>query len=165
MKKSGLADLACSVARTIDLVGDGWSLMVVRELFLGSRRFDEIVAQTDISPHLLSVRLRRLTAIGVLEKVPYGEAPVRHGYRLTEKGRDLWPVIVALKGWGDRWLGFPDGPPMALRHRTCGHVVAPAMACPDCGGPLDAFAMAVEQGPAMAIERDLRAAARVLAKA
>lgn len=158
MKKSGLSTLACSVARAIEAVGDGWSLMVVRELFLGSRRFEEFLAQTDISPHLLSVRLKRLEAAGIVRRERYAERPARHLYKLTEKGRDLWPVIVALKGWGDRWLDGGDGPPMRLRHTACGCVTQPAMACTECGAPLDAFATEVEMGPAMAMERELRAA-------
>src|SRR5688572_10462993 len=96
--------------------------MVVRELFLGSRRFDEFLAQTGISPHLLSVRLRELESAGIVERRAYQARPVRHDYRLTPKGVDLWGVVTALRDWGDRWGEWPHGAPVQVRHTACGHI-------------------------------------------
>lgn len=157
MKKSALGAMVCPVARALDVVGDGWTLMIVRELFLGSRRFDDITAQTGMSPHLLSVRLRKLVDAEILHKRPYQQRPARYEYRLTAKGRDLWPVVIALKHWGGRWGEWPDGPPLRLRHSGCGAVADPVLVCPDCGEPVDALGMAAELGPAMAAERALKA--------
>jgi DNA-binding HxlR family transcriptional regulator len=153
MKKTGLSALTCSVARTVELVGDTWNLMVVRELFLGSKRFDDIATQIGISPHLLSVRLRKLTEAGVLTREAYQQRPLRYQYRLSAKGRDLWPVIVTLKNWGDRWLDWPEGPPLALRHKGCGHASTPTLVCSECGEPVDALAMHAEPGETMLTER------------
>lgn len=140
MSLAGLATQTCSVARALSVVGDAWSLMIVRELFLGSRRFDEFLAHTGISPHLLSVRLRGLEADGIVERRAYQERPLRHEYRLTGKGSDLWPVITALRQWADRWGEWPHGPPVKVRHRACGHLARAKSVCAACGdemGPLD----------------------------
>lgn len=158
MGKSVLANMTCPVARTLDVVGDAWTLMIVRELFLGSRRFDEMAAQTGMSPHLLSVRLKKLVEAGLLSRKAYQERPARHAYRLTAKGRDLWPVVIALKQWGDRWGDWgTDGPPLQLRHAGCGGHSSPSLVCSGCGEPVDALTMVPELGAAMASERAARA--------
>jgi DNA-binding HxlR family transcriptional regulator len=153
MKKTGIGNLTCSVARAVEVVGDTWNLMIVRELFLGSRRFDDIASQIGISPHLLSVRLQSLTRLEVLQREAYQDKPVRYQYRLTESGRDLWPVIIALKAWGDKWVDWPDGPPLTLQHKNCGHQTTPTLVCPECGDPMDALSTTAEMGPAMTAER------------
>ncbi len=140
MSLAGLAAQTCSVARALSIVGDAWALMIVRELFLGSRRFDEFLAHTGISPHLLSVRLRWLEADGIVVRQAYQERPVRHEYRLTRKGLDLWPVITTLRQWADRWGEWPHGPPVKVRHKACGHLARAKTVCAACGeaiGPLD----------------------------
>lgn len=140
MSLDSLSSQACSVARALSVVGDAWSLMVVRELFLGSRKFDEILAHTGVSPHLLSVRLKALEADGVIDRRAYQERPVRYEYRLTRKGRDLWPVITALRQWADRWGEWPHGPPVKVRHKACGHISTTKAVCTHCGeevGPHD----------------------------
>ena len=112
----------CSVAKSLELIGERWTMLVVREVFLGNRRFDEIAARLDIARNVLTARLTRLVEEGVLEKVRYQERPERFEYRLTEKGIDLWPVIVSLVQFGDRYYA-PDGPPMILTHKDCGGIV------------------------------------------
>src|SRR6476469_8339461 len=109
----------CSIARTLDVVGEKWALLAVREVFLGNHRFDEMVARTGAPRDTLANRLRTLVAEGVLEKRRYSERPPRDEYVLTEAGRDLYPVVMALKQWGDRHRSGEDGPPLVLAH-TCG---------------------------------------------
>lgn len=132
MSRSDLASQICTYARTIELLGNEWTLMVLRELFLGARRFDELQCQTGASPHTLSQRLKRLEREGVLRREAYSDHPPRYEYRLTAMGRDLWPVIIAMKSWGDTWLEDGDKP-VAITHKRCGQTVVPQMTCPDCG--------------------------------
>ena len=102
MSRADLADQSCTIARAVETIGDPWTLMILREMFLGVRRFDDFQRHTGGAPHTLSTRLKRLEEIGAIRREPYQDRPLRHEYRLTEKGRDLWPVIIALKGWGDK---------------------------------------------------------------
>jgi DNA-binding HxlR family transcriptional regulator len=115
--------MRCSIARALDLVGEWWTMLVVREAFMGTTRFDAFQRNLGIAPNILSARLKRLVASGVLQRMPAGGAR-RQEYRLTEKGRDLFPVLVALLQWGDRWLAGPDGPPVRLLDRAAGLPVA-----------------------------------------
>jgi DNA-binding HxlR family transcriptional regulator len=126
----------CSIARTLDVVGEKWALLAVREVFLGNRRFDEMVRRTGAPRDTLAARLRTLTGAGILERRQYCEHPARYEYRLTEAGRDLYPVIVALMRWGDQHLAGDDGPPLVLEHR-CGHPLAAQLVCESCGEPVD----------------------------
>jgi len=127
----------CSIARTLDIVGEKWALLAVREVFLGNRRFDEMVRRTGAPRDTLAARLRTLTGAGILERRQYCEHPARYEYRLTEAGRDLYPVIVALMRWGDEHLAGDDGPPLVLEHR-CGHRLVTRLVCESCGEPVDA---------------------------
>ena len=104
----------CSVARTLDIVGEWWTLLIVRNIMLGQRRFEAIQGDLGIARNILSDRLNTLLAAGVLERVKYQDHPERFEYHLTDKGRDLYPVIAALRTWGDRWAA-PDGPPLEMR--------------------------------------------------
>ena len=110
----------CSIARTLEVVGERWTMLILRDVFLGLRRFDDIRDDLGIARNVLAARLERLVAEEVLVKAPYQERPVRHEYRLTAKGRDLWPVLFELVAWGDRHAPAPQGPPVVLRHRDCG---------------------------------------------
>jgi DNA-binding HxlR family transcriptional regulator len=109
----------CSIARTLELVGERWTFLVLRDVFLGVRRFDALQRDLGIARNVLSARLERLVGEDVLMKVPYSERPLRYEYRLTDKGLDLWPVVVELLRWGDRYAA-PDGPPVVIRHKGCG---------------------------------------------
>ncbi len=127
----------CSVARTLDIVGEKWALLAVREVFLGDRRFDEMVRRTGAPRDTLAARLRTLTAAGILERRPYSAHPARFEYHLTAAGRDLYPVIQTLMRWGDRYLAGADGPPLVLEHH-CGARLVPQLVCQACGEPLEA---------------------------
>ncbi len=156
MSRSDLARTSCTVARTIEIVGDAWALMILREMFQGSRRFDDLQRHTGVSPLLLTRRLKRFEAEGIVERRPYAERPLRHEYRLTPKGRDLWPVIIALKGWGDRWLGQPGPLPVTVRHTGCGQPTRPILVCSACGDPIDATTARADLSAEMARERARR---------
>jgi DNA-binding HxlR family transcriptional regulator len=136
----------CSVAKSLELVGERWTMLVVREVFLGNRRFDEIASRLGIARNVLTARLGRLVDEGVLERSRYQERPERFEYRLTEKGIDLWPVIVSLIQFGDRYYA-PEGPPMVLRHKVCGGQVDAHRECDRCGARLTARDVVAQPGP------------------
>ncbi len=122
--------MPCPVARSLDVVGEWWTLLIIRDALLGARRFEDFKA-TGIADNILSARLRRLVDAGVLERVPYQERPERHEYRLTEKGRALGPVVLALRSWGRQWTSGEDrsGSPVQT---ACGHEPAVGYYCPQC---------------------------------
>ncbi|HEY5092116.1 MAG TPA: helix-turn-helix domain-containing protein [Acidimicrobiales bacterium] len=122
----------CSVARTLEIVGEKWALLALREVFLGNRRFDEMVRKTGAPRDTLTARLKTLVAAGVLERRPVSEHPPRFEYRLTQSGHDLYPVIVSLMEWGDRYLTDGEAPPMELTHH-CGHRLGAVTVCSSCG--------------------------------
>lgn len=130
-------DLDCSIARTLELVGERWSLLVVRDVFLGNRRFDEMQESLGVARNVLTNRLQRLLDEGVLEKRAYRERPLRYEYFLTEKGLDLWPVLVALMGFGDKYLNGGAPPPVRIEHKGCGGAVNDRRICERCGAELD----------------------------
>jgi DNA-binding HxlR family transcriptional regulator len=112
----------CSIAATLGLIGEKWSLLVLRDTFNGVRRFDDLHERIGAPRQVLSARLARLVDEGILRRVPYREPGQRqrYEYRLTDKGRDLYPILVALMHWGDRYVGDPAGPAVTLHHRDCG---------------------------------------------
>ncbi len=122
---------ACSIEATLDVIGDRWSLLILRDVFRGIHRFSELVDDLGIARNLLTDRLNRLVGTGVLAKVPYQERPLRHEYRLTEKGADLSPALISLMQWGDRWY-HADGPPTVLVHSTCDTPVRHEVRCDAC---------------------------------
>ena len=146
MRRTSFEDVNCSIAQCLEVVGEWWSLLILRDVFLGIRRFDDIQARLGISRNVLNQRLSRLVAQDVLERVPYQEHPPRYDYRLTDKGRDLWLVITAMRQWGDTWAA-PDGPPVETVHTACGHVSQAVPTCSHCGHPLDARAVRAVPGP------------------
>jgi len=126
-----------SIQRTLDLIGDRWTLLVLRAVFRGLHRFTELQRDLGIARNLLTERLGRLVDNGILERVPYQERPVRHEYRLTEMGRELSPALIAFMQWGDRWCA--DGPPTTvLVHDVCDTPVEHAVRCPQCERSVDA---------------------------
>jgi len=152
-----LDEQVCPVARAIGRVGDAWTLMVLRELFLGARRFEEIRGHTGMSPQLLTRRLRELTETGIVARRLYQDRPRRFEFELTEKGADLWPVVVALNSWGERWAKPElEEPLISLTHRACGHVIEPALTCPECGERLHARAVKARMSEPMKRDRALR---------
>ncbi|MGK5558216.1 winged helix-turn-helix transcriptional regulator [Actinomadura kijaniata] len=147
MKRASFANWPCSIARTMDLLGDGWTPLVLREAYYGVRRFDEFQKGLGIARTTLSDRLRRLTEAGMLERRPYETRPVRHEYVLTESGRDFYGVIAAMSRWGDRWLSGEDGPPVLSHHRPCGHDAAAEVVCSHCRAPLRVEDVVPRPGP------------------
>lgn len=137
---------ADSVSRTLALVGEKWTLLVLRECFFGVRRYGHLARNLGIPRPTLSARLRTLVDAGLLERVPYATEPDRHEYRLTPAGVDLFPSIVTLMRWGDEHAAGPEGPPIVLRHNTCGAIADPYLACRSCGEPVDARNVTPERG-------------------
>src|SRR5258705_13342865 len=109
MTRTSTADWPCTIARSIDLFGEGWTLLILREAFVGTRRFEDFQKELGISRNILTLRLNRLVDEGLLKPVEYQQRPVRYEYRLTEKGRDVYPVIAAMAAYGDKWLGGGQG--------------------------------------------------------
>lgn len=137
MRRTSFADMNCSVARTLEVVGEWWTMLVIREAFNGVRRFDDFQGRLGIARNVLAARLQSLVDHGVLERRQYQDRPPRCEYRLTEKGRDLYPVLVSMLTWGDRWTAGPEGPPVRLTHE-CGHDPQATLVCGHCGEKLDA---------------------------
>jgi DNA-binding HxlR family transcriptional regulator len=132
MLRSDYDNQVCSIAAALEVVGERWSLLIVRDIMLGLRRFDAMQAHLGIARNVLHTRLTRLIDHEVLEKRLYQERPARYEYRLTEKGLDLWPTIVALMRWGDSHATPPGGPPILLEHRGCGGAVDDHRMCVTC---------------------------------
>jgi len=136
----------CSVAQCLEVVGEWWSMMIVRDAFLGISRFDDFHRRLGISRNILQQRLRKLVDAGVLVRVRYSEHPPRDDYRLTDKGRDLWPILTAMRQWGDLHAA-PDGPPVLLEHKACGNVAEPVLVCGSCGERVKARDYRAVAGP------------------
>lgn len=153
MRTSQLVKMTCTIARAVDAIGDPWTIMIMKELFLGQRRFDDIQMYTGMSPHLLSVRMKKLEKRGIVQRRAYQQRPTRYEYRLTEKGIDLWPILVALKDWSARWGRWPEGEPLNIRHKACGHVTALKVVCSHCDEPINARDVRQEMSTAMVKER------------
>jgi DNA-binding HxlR family transcriptional regulator len=147
MQRTSFADITCSIARTLDVAGEWWSPLILRDIHLGITRFDELRRDLGISRKVLTERLERLVEHGVLERGAYSEHPPRHNYLLTEKGRELVDVLLAMMAWGDRWTAGEQGAPVLLRHRRCGELTSAEIRCACCGEPLHADDVTVEPGP------------------
>ena len=125
----------CSVAQCLEVAGDWWTMLIVRDTFLGVTRFEDFQRRLGISRNILQQRLAKLVDAGVLKRVPYSAHPPRDDYRLTDKGRDLWPVLTAMRQWGDAYAA-PDGPPLEVVHDGCGRVGTQIMVCEHCREPV-----------------------------
>lgn len=132
----------CSVARALEVVGERWTLLIVRDALQGVTRFDGFLARLPIARNVLSDRLAGLVEHGVLERVQYQERPRRFEYRLTSVGHDLTPVVISLMEWGDRHLSGAAGPPRAAEHTGCGGHVRARLVCEDCAAPVPSVAVA-----------------------
>jgi DNA-binding HxlR family transcriptional regulator len=146
----------CSLAGALEVIGERWSLLIVRDVLLGLRRFDEIQSDLGIARNVLNARLTRLLDQGVLERRLYQEHPPRYEYRLTDKGLDLWPAIVALMQWGNRYTSPAAGPPVLLEHRGCGGTVDEHRICEACGARLSVRDVRALPGPGATPEHPLR---------
>lgn len=137
----------CAAASALEFIGERWTLLVVRDVFAGFRRFDEIQQDLGIARNVLASRLERLIEEGILERRQYQENPPRYEYFLTEKGIDLWPILITMMQWGDRHGEWPEGAPLVVRHKDCGGEIDDHFTCERCGerlGPRDTYA---EPGP------------------
>jgi DNA-binding HxlR family transcriptional regulator len=146
MERKSFADMHCSVAQCLEVVGEWWSMLIVRDAFLGVSRFDDYQERLGISRNILNQRLNHLVESGVLAKVPYSEHPLRYDYRLTDKGRDLWPVLTAMRQWGDAYAA-PNGPPLQVIHKGCGKISEAVPTCSACGEPLGPRDVVATPGP------------------
>ena len=133
MRWQSLAKEDCSLARTLAVIGDRWTLLILRDAFLRVRRFEDFEKSLKIARRVLAERLALLVDEGILTKVAYQERPVRHEYRLTEKGLDLYPAILSLVHWGDKHYAGRKGPPIIHTHQTCGHDFRSVLTCSECG--------------------------------
>ncbi len=142
-------DQVCSVARALETVGERWTLLIIRDALRGVRRFDDFQHRLGIARNVLANRLERLVESEILERRLYSEHPPRYEYRLTDRGRDLYPVVFSLMRWGDRYAAS-DGPPLLLRHRDCGGTPDDHRICTKCGQPLEARDIETRPGPGLA---------------
>ena len=147
MQLTSLSDWNCSIAKTLDVVGEWWTLLILRDAFRGTRRFDDFQESLGLARSVLTARLRKLTEQGVLERRAYSDHPPRYEYCLTDKGRALFPVIAVLLQWGDTWAPGAGGPPVIFVHDTCGQVTQPMLTCRHCKGQVSAANTHSEPGP------------------
>lgn len=147
MRWEDMQEEVCSVARTLSVIGDRWTLLVLRDAFLRTRRFEEFQKNLGIARHRLSERLKKLVEQGVMVKVQYQSSPARYEYRLTEKGIDLYPIIMMMVSWGDKWMDDGNGAPMIYKHKRCNQYFTPVISCSECGEPLNARDVSPQHGP------------------
>jgi DNA-binding HxlR family transcriptional regulator len=137
----------CSMARALAVVGDRWTMLILRDAFLRVRRFDDFQKSLGIARRVLAERLAHLVEQGVLERVTYQERPVRYEYKLTQKGLDLYPAVLALVHWGDAHYAGKKGPPVLHKHLSCGHDFRSVLACSECGEQVNPKQVAARPGP------------------
>jgi DNA-binding HxlR family transcriptional regulator len=147
VKRTPFAQWPCPIARTVDLLGDWWTPLVLREAYYGVRRFDEMQRVLQIGRSVLTQRLNRLVEEGLLTRELYQQRPDRHEYVLTDKGRDFYPVVLAMAAWGDRWLNGEAGQPIVLHHTTCDHPTEARVVCAHCAEPLELGDVKASLGP------------------
>lgn len=147
MRWDEISEARCSIARAVSVIGDRWTLLILRDCFLAVRRFDDFQARLGVTRHILADRLKKLVAEGVLAKVAYETRPPRYEYRLTDKGRALHPVLMSLVHWGDEYMAGEAGRPLLHRHIACGHDFDPVMTCSVCGEAISARQVQVRPGP------------------
>jgi DNA-binding HxlR family transcriptional regulator len=146
MQRTNFGGMTCSIARTLDVIGEPWSPLVLRDIWVGANRFDQIQADLGISRKVLTERLNHLVDEGVLERQPYDNRP-RYEYVLTDKGRELVDMLMVMVGWGDKWLAGEAGPPVLYRHHACGEISHVDLRCAHCGKPMHAQDVDVLSGP------------------
>ncbi|WP_432884457.1 winged helix-turn-helix transcriptional regulator [Kribbella sp. CA-245084] len=150
MQRTDFSEMACSIARTLDVMGEPWSPLILRDIFVGMSRFEQIQADLGISRKVLTERLNHLVDRGVLERRPYDNRP-RYEYVLTGKGLELIDVLMVMVAWGDKWLAGEAGPPVLYRHHACGEISHVELNCSHCGKPMHANDIDVLPGPGAAV--------------
>jgi DNA-binding HxlR family transcriptional regulator len=159
MQWTNLEEEACSLARTVSVIGDRWTLLILRDCFLRVRRFEDFQARLGVTRPILASRLRKLVDNFVLAKVAYQDRPRRYEYRLTQKGIDLYPIVMAIVHWGDVHMAGKKGRPLLHQHVSCGKDFDPVMICSECGEPLDPRRVHAHRGPGARDPHHLPAAA------
>jgi len=149
MKWDDIDQQVCSVARALSIVGERWTLLIIRDAFKGTRRFDDFQRTLGVTRHRLAERLQKLTHEGVLTRIPYQDRPTRYEYRLTRKGLALYPVLVTLSVWADEWMDDGTGPPLTLWHSRCGKETTPVLTCSECDDPLRPEEVSARLGTAL----------------
>lgn len=147
MQRTNFGDMACSIARTLEVIGEPWSPLVLRDVYAGIHRFEQIQRDLGISRKVLTERLKWLVEQGVLRRVAYSASPPRHEYHLTDKGLQLCDLLLVMARWGDRWLAGEAGPPVLYRHHACGQIGHVELTCSTCGEPMTARDLDLEAGP------------------
>ncbi|MDT7666050.1 MAG: hypothetical protein QOD04_5606 [Pseudonocardiales bacterium] len=150
MQRTRFGDLACSIARTLDVIGEPWSPLILRDIYVGINRFEQIQQELDISRKVLTERLKWLVENEVLQRHAYSERPPRYEYRLTAKGLELCDLLLVMVRWGDRWTAGEAGPPVLYRHHACGQVSHVELRCSVCAEPMRATDVDVLPGPGAA---------------
>ena len=149
MQRTDFGKMACSIARTLDVIGEPWSPLILRDVWVGMTRFDQLLDDLGISRKVLTERLNHLVDHGVLERRPYDRRP-RYEYHLTQKGVELIDLLMVMVGWGDKWLAGEAGPPVLYRHHACGEISSVDLRCAHCGEPMHAADVDVLPGPGAA---------------
>lgn len=147
MRRTDFGDMACSIAKSLDILGEWWTPLILRDLVLGFTQFDEMQTDLGISTNVLSDRLKRLVDHGVIERRLYGAHPNRFEHRLTPKGREAIPILLAMLAWGDRWEAQASGPPTLVVHLTCGEPTTAVAHCAECGEKLEPEDIEYHKGP------------------
>jgi DNA-binding HxlR family transcriptional regulator len=150
MQRTNYGQLACSIARTLDVIGEPWSPLILRDVYVGITRFDQLQAELGISRKVLNERLKWLVERGVLRRAQYSERPPRFEYVLTDKGRELCDLLLVMVAWGDRWTAGTAGPPVLYRHHHCGQISSVELHCSVCDTPMCATDVDVLPGPGAA---------------
>lgn len=150
MQRTRIGDLTCSIARTLDIVGEQWSALILRDVYAGITRFEALQRDLGISTKVLSERLRWLVENEVLERREYSQRPLRHEYALTEKGRELCDLLLVMVRWGDKWKAGEAGPPVLYRHHACGQISHVELRCSVCERPMGVDDIDLLPGPGAA---------------
>lgn len=150
MQRTTFAAMPCSIARTLDVFGEPWTPLILRDVWVGMTRFEQIRSDLGISTKVLTQRLGWLVESGVLERKQYSERPPRYEYALTQKGTELCDVLLVMRRWGDKWLAGEEGPPVLHRHRACGKFCYAELHCSECGKPMQVDDVEVLPGPGAA---------------
>src|SRR5215204_1929573 len=149
MRRASFEDMSCSVARSLEVIGEWWTLLILRDAFFGVTRFEEFQARLGIARNILAKRLDTLVEHGVLERRCYDDARGRYDYVLTDKGKALWPVLVTIRQWGDEWSVGKGKEPVLIVHKTCGKRSTGVLTCDNCGARLHRADMRVVPGPGL----------------
>ena len=146
MKRTSFAEADCPIARSLDQIGEWWTLLIIRNVFYGIKRFDGLLTHLEISRNVLTDRLQNLVESGLLEKRLYQEKPPRFEYHLTPKGEELYPILVAYWSWGDKWLPKEKAVKVKMLHETCGEMMTPTLVCSNCQELLSPHAVKYKVG-------------------